>query len=227
MSYLRYITVCLFLFPYLSFSQSVLGGTVKDKKGEPIFAVNVYIKSTPEKGVTTDFNGKFSLTVGHLEDTLVVSFISYKTKEIPLIELNFKEKIVIELEEKAHLLEEVVVKVIDPISEQFAVTKMNILEDVYLNPTAQGDPLKAIANLPISTTTDETANPSLRGSSADRSRVTLNGVPIYNPVRASNLNNQGFFSLFNPEIYRQYVCLCKQSTTNFWEYLCGTGRNKD
>lgn len=34
----------------------------------------------------------------------------------------------------------------------------------------------------------------------------LNGVSIYKPVIASQLNNQGFFSLFNPEIInRQYV----------------------
>ena len=78
--------------------------------------------------------------------------------------------------------------------------------EIYLNPVSQGDPLKAITLLPASTTIDETASPSLRGSSPDRSRVMLNGVPIYSPVKASLLNNQGFFSLFNPEIVdKQYV----------------------
>jgi len=65
-----------------------------------------------------------------------------------------------------------------------------------LSPVSQGDPLKAITILPASTTTNETANPSLRGSSADRTRVILNGVPIYKPVRASQLNNQGFSQSF-------------------------------
>ncbi len=66
--------------------------------------------------------------------------------------------------------------------------------------------MKAITLMPASTTTDETANPSLRGSSPDRSRITLNGVPVYSPVRSSNLSNQGKFSLFNTEIIdKQYV----------------------
>jgi|SaaInlStandDraft_1057018.scaffolds.fasta_scaffold20722_2 hypothetical protein len=148
----------------------------------------------------TDFDGNFSLPIKNSNDTLIASYLSYKTKQIPLKEFNFNEKTIIVLDEKPHSLQEVVIKAGDPISEQFAVTKMNILRDVYLNPASQGDPLKAITLLPVSTTTNETANPSLRGSSADRSRVMLNGVQIYNPVRASNLNNQGFFSLFNPEI---------------------------
>lgn len=97
-------------------------------------------------------------------------------------------------------MQEVIIEAKDPISEQFSVTKMDKL-DVYLNPVSQGDPLKAITILPASTNTDETANPSLRGSSPDRSRVILKGIPIYNPVRASNISNhQGFFSLFNPEV---------------------------
>lgn len=199
MKCLDFILVCLFIFPCLSFSQYVLNGTVKDRKGESIFAVNVYLKSAPKKGTTTDFKGNFSLSIGDSNDTLVISYISYKTQEISLKDLNFNEEVIIILEEKAHSLQEVVIEVKDPISEQFSVTKMDKL-DVYLNPVSQGDPLKAITILPASTNTDETANPSLRGSSPDRSRVILNGIPIYNPVRASNISNQGFFSLFNPEV---------------------------
>lgn len=205
--YKSYIFAVLCLTPFLSFAQTSLTGTVQDEEGSPIFAANVYVKSTPQKGVVTDFSGNFSLALRNLEDTLVISFISYETQEISLKTLNFNEEIVVVLAEKSHSLQEVILKPKHPISEPFAITKMDILEDVYLNPTAQGDPLKAIANLPSSTTIDETANPSLRGSSADRSRVVLNGVPIYKPVRASNIiNNQGFFSLFNPEIIeKQYV----------------------
>ena len=110
------------------------------------------------------------------------------------------------MSENPQALTDIILSARDPISEQFSVKKMDRLRDVYLNPFAQGDFLKAITQLPISTNSDETANPSLRGSSPDRSRVALNGVPIYNPVRATNLNNQGFFSLFNTEIIQnEYV----------------------
>ena len=110
------------------------------------------------------------------------------------------------LEDNTQTLDEVLITAKDPISEQFSVVKMTMIKDVYLNPVSQGDPLKAITVLPASTTTNETANPSLRGSPADRTRVVLNGVPVYKPVKASQLKNQGFFSLFNAAIInKQYV----------------------
>jgi len=74
------------------------------------------------------------------------------------------------------------------------------LSDIYMDPVSQADPLKAIINMPASTNIDESASPSLRGSPSDRSRVIYNGVPIYRPVRASSLNNVGFFSIFNPDM---------------------------
>lgn len=190
---------CLFISSFC-FCQNFLQGIVKDKKGESIFAVNIYLKSTtPQKGTTTDFDGNFKLKIEDLNDTLIVSFLGFKAKEILLSSIDFNKKLIVTLQENAQTLDAVIIIARDPISEQFSVVKLQKL-DIYLNPVSQADPLKAITILPASTTTDETANPSLRGSSADRSRVILNGVPIYNPVRASKLNNQGFFSLFNPEI---------------------------
>ena len=190
----------LFLFiTSFCYSQSFLRGVVNDRKSKPIFAANVYLKSTPQKGATTDFDGNFSFNINNLNDTLIVSFLGYKTREILLSSIDFNKKLIVVLQEDAQTLETIIITARDPISEQFSVVKLNKL-NIYLNPVSQGDPLKAITALPASTNTNETANPSLRGSSADRSRVILNGVPIYNPVRASQLNNSGFFSLFNPEI---------------------------
>ena len=197
---MRIFIFILYLFvSSFCFSQSFLKGIVKDKKGEPIFAVNIYLKSEPQKGTTTDFDGNFSLIIKDKDDILVFSFIGYKTREVLLSSIDFNKKLTVVLQKDAQFLDEVIITARDPISEQFSVVKLQKL-DIYFNPVSQGDPLKAITILPASTNTNETANPSLRGSSADRSRVILNGVPIYKPVRASQLNNQGFFSLFNPEI---------------------------
>ncbi|WP_168196238.1 TonB-dependent receptor plug domain-containing protein [Echinicola soli] len=178
---------------------------VKNTRGKPVFAANIFSQSAPENGVTTDFDGKFSLDIGNSNDTLVVSFIGYETKKILLSSIDKLKELTVVLRGTDLTLEEIIITTKDPISEQFSVVRMEKM-DIYFNPMAQGDPLKAITALPASTTVDETANPSLRGSSPDRSRVMLNGVPIYNPVRSSQLNNQGFFSLFNPEmIDKQYV----------------------
>jgi hypothetical protein len=200
-----FLVILLSFLSFISFSQSTINGLVKDKKGEPVFAVNVYLKSYPQKGTITDFGGNFNLIINNLDDTLLVSYIGYETKVITLSTIDMSKSLIIVLNKNSQTLEEVIIKARDPISEKFSVVKMEKM-DIYFNPVSQGDPLKAITVLPASTSTNETANPSLRGSSADRTRVILNGVPIYNPVRASQLNNQGFFSLFNPEIInRQYV----------------------
>ncbi len=201
-----FLIAILLLFSFSVFSQKKIKGIVKNRKGEPVFAANVYLKSNLQNGTTTNFEGEFVLNIINRKDTLVVSFIGYETKEIPVNSLEFDKTIIIVLKNDIQSLKTVLITAKDPISEKFSVVKMKMLQDVYLNPVSQGDPLKAISILPASTTTNETANPSLRGSSADRTRVILNEVPIYKPVRSSQLNNQGFFSLFNPEIIsKQYV----------------------
>ncbi len=204
---MRYLVAISLLFAaFLSFAQHSLTGSVQDKKGMPVFAANVYLKSAPEKGTTTGFEGEFVLEIDDPKDTLVVSYLGFQTREILLTTIDLNKPLKVILRADAQSLGEVIVTARDPISEKFSVVKMDMLKDVYLNPVAQGDPLRAIAVLPASTTTNETANPSLRGSSPNRSRVIFNGVPVYNPVRASQLNNMGFFSLFNPDmIDREYV----------------------
>jgi hypothetical protein len=95
-------------------------------------------------------------------------------------------------------LKEVVIQA-QNINEEFSVQKISRIE-IYNNPNAAADPLKAITFLPYSTTTGETANPSLRGSAPTRTNVILNGVPVRSPVRNTQLSGMGNFSLFNPEM---------------------------
>ncbi len=198
------ITILLGLLYWCTWAwgQTQLKGVVLDEDKQAIFAANVFLKQDPGTGVTTDFYGQFVLPLQQVGDTLVVSFLGYERQEIPLVDSDGKRPLEVILKTNQHVLPNIVVQAKDPISEQFAVVKMDKM-DVYLNPIAQGDPLKAITILPSSTTIDESANPSLRGSAPDRTRVVFNGVPIYAPVRSSQLNNQGFFSLFNPEMIRQ------------------------
>ena len=51
--------------------------------------------------------------------------------------------------------------------------------------------------MPFATTTDESANISLRGGSPAETGVFLNDVPIQDAVRYSQLNGLGTFSIFN------------------------------
>ncbi|RLD74249.1 MAG: hypothetical protein DRJ07_19820 [Bacteroidetes bacterium] len=123
------------------FSQKLLKGVVRDVENEAVFAANVYLKNNQEIGRTTNFNGKFELrlTKENINDTLVISFIGYNIKEIPLSSISYEKTIVIILKKNSLALQEVIIKAREPISEQFSVTKLEML-DIYLNPVSNGDP---------------------------------------------------------------------------------------
>ena len=203
------ILIALFLSAFInnSFSQEYLKGMVVDSDNKPLFAANIYFINHITNGTTSDFNGEFALSRNNItiSDTLIISHISYKEKRFSVQDIDTNKYIKISLEDNTLLLDGVMILARNPVSENFSVIKTDRL-GIYLNPVSSGDPLKAITSMPSSTNTDESANPSLRGSSSDRSLVVLNGVPVHNPVRNSRINGIGNFSLFNTEIIdKQYV----------------------
>lgn len=182
--------------------QVQIKGYVTDEHNQPIAYATVVLKKQNAIGTVTDKNGIFQLTLSEnpdLSDSLIISFVGYKRMSLAVKTLQTDRPQIFILSENETLLSEVVIKGQKPIAEEFSVTKVNKL-DIYNNPTAAGDPLRAITLLPVSTNTSETANPNLRGSSSNRSAVILNGVPVSNPVRNSQINGTGNFSLFSPEI---------------------------
>ena len=66
-----------------SFSQNAIKGVVCDKGNEPIIGASVMVKGTTN-GTITDLNGEFTLNNVSKKDVLIVSFIGYKTMEIPV-----------------------------------------------------------------------------------------------------------------------------------------------
>lgn len=80
-------------------------GQVVDSKGETIIGANVMEKGT-SNGAITDFNGNFTLNVSP-KGILVISYIGYKTVEVPVSQLKIGEPIT--LKEDAELIDEVVV----------------------------------------------------------------------------------------------------------------------
>jgi iron complex outermembrane receptor protein len=80
-------------------------GIVKDPSGESIIGASVFVKGTTSTGTITDFNGNFILNAP-ANGTLVVSYVGYITKEIPI---NSQTNFNIILQENAELLSEVVI----------------------------------------------------------------------------------------------------------------------
>lgn len=80
-------------------------GTVVDSGGQPLPGANILEKGTTN-GTQTDFDGNFSLAISDLNAVLVVSYIGFATKEVPV---DGQTNLAITLEESAAGLDEVVV----------------------------------------------------------------------------------------------------------------------
>lgn len=85
--------------------QLTISGTVTDMAGTPLPGANIVEKGT-RNGVTADFDGKFSMGIASEKAILVVSYVGFTTKEVPL---SGQTAIVVSMEEDAAGLEEVIV----------------------------------------------------------------------------------------------------------------------
>lgn len=86
-------------------AEHTVAGLVTDEAGEPLIGVSVVLKGS-SKGVITDIDGKFSLTVTGANPVLTVSYIGYSPQEIPV---NGRSNISVVLKEESSLIQEVVV----------------------------------------------------------------------------------------------------------------------
>ena len=87
-------------------SQSAFSGNAKDATGEPVIGASVLEKGTTN-GVITDIDGNFTLNVSSPDAVVVISYIGYKTVEIPASDTKAFQKIV--MREDSEVLAEVVV----------------------------------------------------------------------------------------------------------------------
>ena len=89
-----------------AFAQSkTVSGTVLDKAGESVIGASVVVKGTTN-GTITDFDGNFTLQNVPDNGTIQVSFVGYKTVDIPV---KGQSIIKVILEEDTETLDEVVV----------------------------------------------------------------------------------------------------------------------
>ena len=190
------LIIFLLWIPFLMNGQEITirGRVVDSKTDEELIGVHVYTPSDWRNGVITGINGEFSLTLSSAEQALIASHVGYyefsgvlnKNGEIRL------KPLVVEGEM-------VVITATPLVAEEFKYVQLNKL-DIYTNPLAKADPILAVNTLPSATTTDESANISLRGSSSLETGTFLNNVPVYDAVRYSQLNGIGTFSIFNTSI---------------------------
>ncbi|WP_422082148.1 SusC/RagA family TonB-linked outer membrane protein [Ulvibacterium sp.] len=114
--------------------QFQVSGKVTDGQGVPLPGTNIVEKNTTN-GIVTDFDGNFSIQLVDENAVIVVSYIGYSSKEVPVMG---RASLNIVLEESASSLEEVVVVGYGTAKKKDltgAVAKVNI-EDTRLQPNA-------------------------------------------------------------------------------------------
>ena len=100
------ITLSVFLIASISmYAQTTVRGKVTDDKGEAIIGASVVVKGTTN-GTISNFDGDYLLTVNSGRETLMVSYIGYKSQEIAV---GGRTVINVKLSEDSEVLDEVVV----------------------------------------------------------------------------------------------------------------------
>ena len=129
---LRYILLWGLLLPLTAFAQQFSKGTVVDEANLPLMGAEVYWNGT-QIGVSTDDNGTFTLKRTESSNTLVISYIGYKTKTVKVTN---SEVLHIQLEPQS-ALEEVVV------TQKRANTMKSQWQVANLHTMSSGELLKA------------------------------------------------------------------------------------
>ncbi|MBK7104758.1 MAG: TonB-dependent receptor [Ignavibacteriae bacterium] len=173
-------------------------GFIKDAKtGEPLVYANIMIKNT-SVGTSSNLRGYFILPdVPDGESILVVSYIGYKTKEIPI--KNFNAEIKIELEQSNYSTDEVVV-----VADQYKFWKSSeLVGQITIAPASlsklpnlgEKDIFRSLQYLPgISAINDGSSGLYIRGGTPDQNLVLLDGITVYHVDHFF-----GFYSAFNAD----------------------------
>jgi TonB-linked SusC/RagA family outer membrane protein len=99
-----FILLCFFAIPAMAQNKTVSGKVTDSKDGSTLIGASIVAKGSTT-GAITDVNGTFKLSVPSSATTLVVSYIGYITKEVPIT----SETINISLEAASNSLNEVLV----------------------------------------------------------------------------------------------------------------------
>lgn len=195
-----FILTLFFFSTFLAAQQNfTISGTITDATtNEKAIGATVYIKETL-KGTATNEKGFFSLTLEKGIYTLVITYIGYSTKEIPInltknIKLNEKiEPTVITTKDFEVIGEK---QDINTTQAEMGTTKLE-MEKVKTLPAIFGevDVLKTIQLLPgVQNAGEGNSGFYVRGGGPDQNLILLDGATVYN---ASHLF--GFFSVFNAD----------------------------
>lgn len=191
------IAILITLISFQLSAQTLVSGTVKDAKNNPIEGANVYLDGTYD-GATTNAGGQFSFkTTETSTQTLTVSYISFETY-ILSSDVSTLNSLKITLREDINALDTVVLSAgtfsAGDNSKISALTSM----DVVTTASALGDFVGALQTLPGTTTVAEDGRLFVRGGEAEETQIFIDGIRVFTPYTpsANNTPTRGRYSPF-------------------------------
>jgi hypothetical protein len=205
--YLGLLAAFIFMCTCIAQAQNQNGtikGFVYDKKtGEPLIYTSVVITNLVNKGVQTDVNGYFSISLPAGTYTLMTNALGFDSSVITVNLLpNTVVSKKIQLEQKEHELKSVEIsgrKTEKMTHINIGVTSISP-RDIKVLPSAGGEPdvaqyLQVIPGVIF--TGDQGGQLYIRGGSPTQTGIYLDGITIYNPFHSI-----GLFSVFETEAIR-------------------------
>ncbi|MFK7831714.1 MAG: TonB-dependent receptor [Winogradskyella sp.] len=195
---MKHVFTFIFLFLFtLTFAQTIISGKVLDKRNQPIIGANVYLNGTYD-GATSDDNGKFSFTTTEKgAQTLIISFMSFETKQI-MEDVSKLNNMTINLREDVESLDAVVLSA--GTFEANDNSKVSVLKplDVVTTASALGDFVGALQTLPGTSNVNEDGRLFVRGGNADETQIFIDGIRVFTPYTptTNNIPTRGRYSPF-------------------------------
>jgi iron complex outermembrane receptor protein len=173
--------VVVFFISATVLGQTKITGTIVDDTNQPLPEASILEKGTTN-GVTTDFDGKFTLNTSSNSGILVVSFIGFKTKEVTFSSSNLSMGS-IKLEEDTGALEEVLIIASVAIDRKTPVAKSNITKkaiDLKLGNQEFPEILKSTPGVFVTRGGGGFGDGevTMRGFNSENVAVMINGIPV-------------------------------------------------
>ena len=158
-------------------------GIITDETGAPLPGASILEKGT-SNGVSTDFDGNYTISVTDENATLVVAFIGYASKEIPVLG---KIEINVALKEDAAKLDEIVIIGYGSVAKKDLTGSVGVVDNIGERPvTSTAAGLQgSVSGVTISNTGgDPTAQPTIQirglGTVNNESPLyVVDGVPYF------------------------------------------------
>ena len=196
----RFLIIFLTFISSFTYAQNCkVSGRIFDDKGFPVDMVSIQIKEFPERGTTTDINGKFWLDVPCNSDlTLLFSHIEYKSESKRLkFSENEEKDIVVNFVTKIHVTNDVIVS-----ARKERINNLQKLDPKIVNiiPDISGGIEAILKSMPGVVKNNELSSQySVRGGNFDENIVYVNGIEVYRPFLTRSGQQEGL-SFVNPDL---------------------------